>query len=250
MQSTEINRQTSLKTGQIDVCVVDFDGCMIPGISKVIVARDVALMIALRPLQQKDRIYLPRMAAAAAFLFAARAWQKSSGRLTDGDLVRLYVRFMDPIPDRYFLHAAEKIPRRFLPGVERAFQWLADRWPVGVISLALLPVLEAADLYLSQAAEASFAFKCGNELSFSQTQQILSADDKRTRMEKELNMLNCSCPLVIGHDQDDLEMAALAREMGGFSVGLAPPAAIADQFDIVIPSRNWHLIPAALERLS
>lgn len=234
----------------IDVCVVDFDGCMVQGISKVAVAQQIGLTVARRPFRGEHRRYLPRLGLAAIILYACRFWQKIGGGVTDADLVRLYGRLLATIPLESFRQSAKQIPARLFPGVEGTFQWLAERWPVGVVSLALLEVLEAADAYLKATTGHQFAFICGNSIQELQagtgTGLVLTAADKRAHMAEQLARLGCTCPLVIGHDGEDLGLTELAREMGGISLGLKPAPKMANHFDLSLPSHDWSQIPARL----
>jgi hypothetical protein len=236
----------------IDVCVTDFDGCMYPGISKVKVARDVGIAIAAKPIRSCDRRHIPRIGIAAVILVICRLWQKLTSRVSDADLVRLYARLLSPIPSEYFRRAAAGIPPKLLPGVEEAFGWLAERWPVGVVSLALVDVLEAVDRHLEVHTGHRFDFLCGNHITALQAETdsrpVLTAEDKRVHMADQIARLGCSCPLVIGHDREDLGLVELAREMGGVSIGLKPHPCIAHHFDLVVSSGDWMEIPFLLQK--
>jgi phosphoglycolate phosphatase-like HAD superfamily hydrolase len=235
---------------RIDVCVTDFDGCMYPGISKVAVARDVALALAATPKRGSDRRHIPKVGVAAGLLVTLRLWQRLTGHVSDGDLVRFYARLLGTVPRGYFRDAAAAIPPRLLPGVEEAFAWLTDRWPVGVISLALMEVLQAVEDHLAASTGGRFAFICGNRIdelnAKSCVRPVLSAGDKRFHMADQLARLGCRRPLVIGHDREDLGLVALAREMGGVSLGFKPRPEIADRFDLIVQSGDWREVPILL----
>jgi hypothetical protein len=76
--------------GHIDVCVTDFDRCMCPGISKVAVARDIALALAATPKRGSGRCHSPKVGVAAGLLVTLRLWQRLVAPITDGDLVSFY----------------------------------------------------------------------------------------------------------------------------------------------------------------
>ncbi len=224
---------------------------MYPGISKVAIARDVGIALAATPKRGSDRRHIPKIGVAAGLLVTVRLWQRLTGHVSDGDLVQLYARLLGTIPKAYFRDAAAAIPSRLLPGVEETFGWLADRWPVGVISLALVDVLEAVDDHLAERTGQRFAFVfCGNRIeqlnAKSSTRPVLSAEDKRFHMAEQLARLGCHRPLVIGHDREDLGLVELAREMGGVSLGLNPHPDIAGHFDLLVPSGDWREVPTLL----
>jgi hypothetical protein len=122
---------------------------------------------------------------------------------------------------------------------------------VGTISLALTDVLDAVDAHLKQRTGHQFAFKCGNRIEELQAgtadQPVLTREDKRAHMAVQMARLSCVCPLVIGHDREDLGLVDLARDMGGLSIGLNPSLPIAHHFDLTIQSRDWNKIPRLLE---
>jgi hypothetical protein len=223
---------------------------MYPGISKVAVAQDVGIALAATPKRGSDRRHIPKIGVAAGLLVTLRFWQKLTGHVSDGDLVRFYARILGTVPRDYFRDAAAAIPPRLLPGVEEAFAWLTDRWPVGVISLALVDVLEAVDDHLAARTGQRFAFVCGNRIeelnAKSSTRPVLSAQDKRFHMAEQLARLGCHRPLVIGHDREDLGLVELAREMGGVSLGLNPRPDIAGHFDLLVLSGDWREVPTLL----
>lgn len=231
----------------IDLCAIDFDSCLVPGISKVTVARYIGLMILTTP---GDWLHLPRLSKAALLLLVTRLRQQVVGGISDGDLVQLYARLLEPLPYHMFQHAARRIPSRLRPSVVDTFKWLADRWPVGVVSLALDVVLAAVDDYLAVQTGHRFAFLYGNNLAKltagNETQAVLTATDKRNCLAMALNTLGCQRPLVIGHDKEDLGMVELAREMGGISIGINPAPRLSKAFDIVLRDQDWYVLPDVL----
>ncbi len=233
-----------LELSRLDACVLDFDNCLYPGISKVSVAIQVGLSILFSPHRMADRRYLPRLALAAVTLLASRTSQHLGGRTTDADLVRQYMQLLRPIPLPYFQAAAARIPGRLRPGAWDSLTWLAARWPVGIISLALTEVLDAVDAELEARTGYRLALKRGNDLEQWRSGQsispVLTAQDKRAHMAQALAQIKSRRPLVIGHDDEDMGMVELAREMGGVSIGFAPPAYLAPQFDFVLARPDWN----------
>ncbi len=234
----------------LDACILDFDDCLYPGISKVSVAIHAGQSVIFNPYHFSDCCHLPRLALAAAALLASRASQRLGGPTTNADLVRQYMRLLRPIPLPYFQAAAARIPSRLRPGAWDSLGWLAARWSVCIVSLALTDVLDAVDAELQARTGYGFAFKRGNDLAKWRSGQafspVLTAEDKRAHMAEALAQIKCRHPLVIGHDDEDMGMVELAREMGGVSIGFAPPARLAPRFDLVLPRPDWNSVRALM----
>ena len=183
---------------EIDVGVLDFDGCMYPGISKVFLAVDVSRHVTLRPKRMAHLLFVPRLALTALVLLACRLGQKFTRGITDADLVRLYVTLLSSVPTEYFKESARRIPRRLYPGVSEAYAWLSSRWPVGLISLALMEALEAADQYLQNQTGHPLVFKCGNRMDpswLASDRAVLTGEDKRRYMLQVISQMGSHCPL-------------------------------------------------------
>ena len=47
-------------------------------------------------------------------------------------------------------------------------------------------------------------------------------------------------PLVIGHNEDDAEMARVARERKGIGIGFNLSSSVEDTFDVRITAKDWQ----------
>jgi phosphoserine phosphatase len=236
----------------VDTCFLDFDGCMYPGISKIEVARCALLDLAVHPRSFSDRMLLVRLFLASGRLIGARLVQKLAGRYTDGELVRMYLRWLEPIPASTIATAVQHIPARLVPGTIETFEWLARRMSVNVVSLALHEVLEAVDRHLRETTGLAFSGLRGNRLHAAFLDQgfgpVLTAEDKVQHMRALLSASGSTRPLVIGHDLEDIGMAELARELSGFSIGVNPEKRAAGSFDACLFTSDWTGFPELLSR--
>ncbi len=111
-------------------------------------------------------------------------------------------------------------------------------WATRIISLALTEILDGVDAELEVRTDYRLAFKRGNDLerwrSGQAALQVFTAQDKRVHTAQNLDRMKSQRPIVIGHDDEDMGMVELAREMAGVSIGFAPPACEAPQFDFVV----------------
>lgn len=228
----------------IDVCILDFDNCLYPGISKVHAFVSVVWLVMLAPKQINDWALLPHLGFSGVYLLALRLRQQVIHDITDGQLVQMYQEAFSSIPRHYFKRAAGTISKRVFPGALETIAFVSRVCPVGIISLAIIDVLEAVNQRLMKEYSFSLAFIHGNELTAGDNpKQVLTAEDKRRLMQTEVGRLGCKSPLVVGHDEEDLGMVALAREMGGISVGLNPNPHISHYFDYFMEPNDWCDVP-------
>ena len=73
---------------------------------------------------------------------------------------------------------------------------------------------------------------------------------KREALERQLVLHGARCPLVLGNGRDECEMAGLAEQRGGLSIGFHPGPTDAACFDLVVRSKDWRPVVALLEELA
>jgi hypothetical protein len=237
---------------KVDVCVMDFDSCIYPGISKVAIALDLTVRILFAPFSWQDWRYLPRLAYAGVYLLFLRLVQKISGHPLDGELVQSYQKLLGVLPEGYFRASARRILRHLNPQVLETFRLIGTRIPVGIISLALEPMLAEFDAMLRQDGLPGLAFSFGNPpkpQSGGSSKQVLTGEHKRRLLMEVLENHKWERPLVIGNDREDLGMIDLAHEKGGIAIGIAPSREIASHFDYPLSSRRWDEVKQILAKL-
>ncbi len=62
---------------------------------------------------------------------------------------------------------------------------------------------------------------------------------KARALRQMLAVTGADCPLVVGHDADDLPTAAVAREAGGWSIGIRPRRRWRKYFDVWTTCADW-----------
>jgi hypothetical protein len=168
-------------------------------------------------------------------------------------LVARYERVMRGIPEPYLRAAAQGIPRDSYPFAAETVAELAAHAPTGIVTLGLDVVARA---YLEQfRAEAgpSLSFFESNVVAFRTGQGgereferydpgalMLDGEDKRRALERRMAHLSARTPTTIGHSEDDVPLARLARERGGLAIGFNPAERLCDAFDVVVRGRDWE----------
>ena len=235
----------------LDLCILDFDHCLYPGISKVAVALKITRQIAFSPKDPGDRKFLPGLLAAGSALLILRIWQKGTGKITDGDLVRHYLAWLGSIPPEYFHVVAQEVAGDLSVDVLRTVAEISNRMPVGIISLALEPVIEAVEVRLFETYGCSFAFKHCNQIwgdiEAQAAKRVLDGKDKLKYMEVEVQRLGSRRPFVVGNDLTDSLMAQRARDMGGYALGINPAEKAREWFSESIDCLAWDKVSKRIE---
>ncbi|MBI5963625.1 MAG: hypothetical protein HY863_09145 [Chloroflexi bacterium] len=239
-----------MKVQPPDLIILDFDGCLYPGISKVRIAIDLTLTLAIKPNHPTDRSFLPHLGLTALELMFMRLYQKIDSRITNGTLVKQYQKRLGYLPSSYVETASRNLILKLYPGALETLVFLCRRGSCGVISLALDSVLFALDTTLRSRYACSLAFYYGNPLSQFEWEwsngPVVSGWEKREFMLREIEKRKSKIPLVIGNDVEDIPMAILAKEMGGLSIGFNPTRSAKSYFDINLYDNNWYQLGSIL----
>jgi phosphoserine phosphatase len=230
---TELARRT-------DLVVVDLDKCLFPGYSQTALGTTILWRILVRPLCAGDRKYLVRLLSGALYVAGTKLRRPSNRELIDA-----YERAMKGIPEQYFLDGASLLPRFSRRGAREVVRALSRRAAVGLVSLGIDVV---AREFMKQLPGLSF-YRC-NRLRFhvSHPRRPLVGYDEERMWDGAAKMRvlralcaesRVRCPLVIGHDVDDIAMAASARELGGWCLGIRPPRALRRHFDAWTTGADW-----------
>jgi phosphoserine phosphatase len=223
-----------------DLVVVDLDKCLFPGYSQTALGTTILWRVLVSPLSAGDRKYLVRLLSGALYVAASKVRRPPNRQLIDA-----YERAMRGIPEQYFLDGASLLPRFSRRGAREVVRFLSRHAPVGLVSLGIDVV---AREFMKQVPGLSF-YRC-NRLRFRQDQphrpfvgyegeRMCDGVAKMRVLRALCVMSRARCPLVIGHDVDDVAMAASARELGGWSIGIRPPRALRSWFDARTTGADW-----------
>jgi phosphoserine phosphatase len=222
-----------------DLVVIDLDKCLFPGYSQTFLGAAIFWRVLMRPLATGDRRYLAPLLGGALYVLGSKLRRPSNLQLIDA-----YERAMKGIPEQYFLEAASSLPAFSRRGAREAIQMLSRRAAVGLISLGIDVV---AREFVRQLPGLSF-YRC-NSLHFHpdhprrllgyRGDAMCDAQAKLRALRDVCAETRASCPLVIGHDADDVAMATSAQELGGWSLGIRPPRALRRHFDAWTTGADW-----------
>ncbi len=241
-----------------DIVALDLDECIFPGISQEALGMRIGGQLAREPLRAGDRRFLPRLALAGAY----RAWTRAKGLVGLATpvprLVAWYEWAMRGIAEQYLLQAAGELPKRSFAYAAETVALLAEHAPTGIVSLGLDVVARA---YAEQFPGLSF-FEANRVVfrptpgggrvfaSYDHGVALFTGEDKRRALERRLAELGASVPMAVGHNDDDLPMARLARERGGLAIGFRPPSHLWGEFDAVATGPDWESVYTLIAILS
>ena len=87
-------------------------------------------------------------------------------------------------------------------------------------------------------------------VGYDHERMLTTGEDKRRAVERRMAALGVSVPTTVGHNEDDLPLARLARERGGLAIGFNPQPRIWDEFDAVATGPDWEPVYALVAMLS
>ena len=241
----------------IDLAVIDLDGCLFPGYSQAVLGKFIFLKILLSLLSFRDLKFIPQLLSGGLFI-TLNDLKKIIGITTPNlEMIDKYEKVMKGISFEYFTKMARHIPPMSYDGAIEAIEQLSKKCKVGIISLGIDIILKE---YLRQFKSINFFDsnilrfrKAGNKDVFEGYERTNLKTDKfykREMLEARLNEFEAKCLLVIGHNDDDIEMAKVAQGTKGLSIGFNVSSDIEDVFDIKIEARNWHPIHELIQLLS
>ena len=239
------------------VAFVDLDGCLFPGISYAALAAFVWAELLLGRCGRRSLHRLPGLTATLGPLYLKRwLWRfdrtVSSRRLLDHFATLFRGLEMDVIE-----RAAGRLPRVPRRTVRETLSRLSRRMPVGILSMCLDAVGRAFQSQWTDAGRAVISFLLTNRLRPVPTSRdgltvfsgryaapfYSTAADKADAAGRWLSENGETVPLIIGHDEDDLDLARLADERDGLSVGIRPKRDFKRRFHLVT---DWHSLAAFL----
>jgi len=225
-----------------EAIALDLDECLFPGYTQVALGRRVAWRILRRPVRR----LLARLALGGVY-FGIKETKRLVGVGTPmRRLVRRYERVLR------LLEAAAEIPAASYPYAAETVAELATQAPTGLVSLGLDIVARAYIQAFRRAAGPSLSFIesnvvrlrpgcCGRVFDgYGREAFLENGADKRRVLEHRMAGLGAAVVTVVGHNEDDIAMAALARETGGLAVGFNSSWRLRDAFDIVVRGRDWE----------
>ncbi|HUT35750.1 MAG TPA: hypothetical protein VNE39_19840 [Planctomycetota bacterium] len=241
-----------------DLVALDLDECIFPGYSQEALGARAAWRLLRKPLRRRDWRLLPRLCLGGAYRAWTRAKQLVGAATPAAQLIAWYERTMRGIPEEYFAQAAGRLPKHSLPLAAETVELLATHAPTGIVTLGLDVVARAyaerwPGLSFFEANTVVFRPGPGGGRVFEgydRERMLAGGEDKRRAVERRLAQSGASVPTVVGHNDDDVPMARLARERGGLAVGFRPTPRLFDEFDAVAAGPDWESVYALIAILA
>ena len=226
---------------KLDLVMVDLDGCIFPGITKVRMYRNICLVL----IRSGQYLLLVRLLVGAVIIALMKIGQMLCLGITNRALILRYAKVLRPVPASYLQKAVESIPGKSFPGARETLEILSEKARLGIISQSLDIVLKEYVKQFSNARGSFIDFWDGNILSDlvksgSRLKTfIFSGRDKEAPARRRVTEFRAKKMMVIGHNSDDLGMMKVAKEDNGIIVGFNPTSQVKRMCDIVITGENW-----------
>lgn len=241
-----------------DLIALDLDECVFPTVSQEALGKRIAWRLLRRPERRGDRRFLPKLLVGGTYRALTHAKRFFGGTTPSQRLIAWFEWTMRGVPETYFAQAARKLPKRSHALAAETIALLASHAPTGLVTLGLDIVAQA---YVEQWSGLSFfeanrvVFQPGPGrrnvfAGYDHEQMLASGEDKRRAVERRLDEMGASVPLIIGHSRDDLPLARLARERGGLAVGFNPSQRLWDEFDAIATGPDWESVYALVAILA
>ena len=233
---------------RVDLMIIDLDECLFPGYSQAKLGKLIFLDILLRVSNLRHWKFLPQLLSGGIFIIMAKMKRAFGINTSNLKMINRYERTMRNIPKKYFYDLAKHLPAMSYYRAMDTIKELSKKATVGIISLGADVILKE---YLSQ-LRPYLSFFDSNVLLFGkvkdrkifkgyQTEDLKTNNShKREMLEKRLGEFGSVCPLVIGHNEDDAEMARVAQERKGIGIGFNLSSSVKDTFDVRIMAKDWQ----------
>jgi hypothetical protein len=227
------------------VAFVDLDGCLFPGISYAALAAFAWVELLLGRRGRASRYRLPGLTATLPHLYLKRWLWRFDRTVSSRRLLHHFATLFRGLEMDVIERAADRLPAVPRRSVREALSRLARRMPVGILSMCLDSVGRAFQSRWTDDGPAVFSFHLTNRLRPVRRDGITvfsgrylppfhsTAADKAAAARQWLAAHGRTVPLVIGHDEDDVELAKLAEERGGLSIGIRPRRELRRHFRVV-----------------
>lgn len=246
------HRYLKEKFKRLDLVVVDLDQCIFPGYSQTYLAALVTTKLLLSPEKQSDRLLLPSLLSGCLFVFSYKVRESFGVTTCNKTLIDRYEKTMQGVPESYFRWAARKIPSRSFPGSLETLELLAQKAVLGIVSLGIDCIVEAYQQHTHSDRGNTISFYDSNALlfrassgrrvlqSYCQRSMIWNGYQKEEILKKRVHMFKATCPLVIGHKEDERAMMDYVCKNGGISIGFNPERSLAASCDIIVRGASWY----------
>lgn len=238
-----------------DVVVLDADECMMPGFAQIELGHRLA-RDACRPAGGAPRRpgRMLRLAARGAYLYGVKLLPDDPARKNRRLQVH-YGRALLGIDRAAFDRVLPGVWKSLYPGVAPCLRRLARSRPLGVITLGLDCLIDGLPAALADGGTTvPFLFLVGNRTVWRDGRFAGLAEpirhgpqDKENAFKEQAARHHVGVPLVVGHNNDETRLCALADAAGGLSIGIGARPADRDHFHVVLPKGAWDRLAEFLD---
>ncbi len=236
----------------VDVIGVDVDSCLIKGHGQLHIAFRLLPEILVLGSKRFPRTFIEKViwGAGGFFLFHMKKYL-SSDRF-NVKIMECFSKTLKGVPRASFDEAVRSTIRFIRPGACEAVNFLLDFAPVVFLSLGIEPVARAfieysglreRDVPTPVIANMTVFRENGSNTVFDSISRESLISDGKAKLESfmvEMEKIGARCPMVVGHDENDIYLSHWVRSRGGITVGFCPAKRFENAFDVIIRSGSWE----------
>ena len=236
----------------VDIIGLDVDNCLIAGHGQIHIGIKLLPDIMLEAFMGFPAMFFTKVCAGVCGLCFFKLKKLLGTDSFNLFIMKCFAHTLKGISKDAFDEAVEDFRRLMRPGAEEAMQFLANSSPLVLLSLGLEPVArwlrdrikdcDTVHRIVVHANPVHFK-KDGKSMVFTGYAgypKIKNGEDKLNLLVREAERVGARTPMVIGHDENDLEMVKWTRNRRGVTIGFAPKKRYSGLFDVVVLEPSWY----------
>ena len=244
----------------IDIIALDVDSCLIYGHGQIHLARSLLPEILSLAVKTFPLGFSKKVLSGLTGLLLFQIKKQFGVDCFNELIMNCFGETLQGVSGSSFALSVSKLVNYIRPGAEAALGYLSTVAPLIFLSLGVKPVVEELVGYWQMKIPGFSASIIANPVEFKENSHgfvfsgyareglIRNGRDKMEAFEKEAGKLKARAPIIIGHDENDKELAEWAKRTNGISIGFCPDARFESLFDVKIEG-SWYQFVEVLKAM-
>jgi hypothetical protein len=244
----------------IDIIGLDVDNCLISGHGQIHLARSLLPEILSLAVKTFPLGFSKKMLSGISGLFLFQIKKQFGVDCFNEWIMNCFGETLQGVSGSSFALSVSRLINYIRPGAEVALRYLSTVAPVILLSLGVKPVVEELVAYWQKKVPGFSAGIIANPVEFKEKTDgfvfsgygkeglIRNGRDKMKAFKREASKLNARAPIIIGHDENDKELAEWAKRRNGISIGFRPDTRFESLFDVGVKG-SWYQFVEVLEAM-
>jgi len=249
------------RISRIDIIGLDVDNCLISGHGQIHLGMKLLPNIMLEAFRKFPAGFFLKLCAGTCGLLSFKLKKLMRTDIFNMFIMKCFALTLKGVEKDAFDEAVDGFDKFLRQGAEEAILYFSQMAPVILLSLGVEPVVRWLVNRLGSFGSDSRIKIYANKVRFEKREsrevfagyeagpELKNGKDKVNLLIRESEAVGAKIPMVVGHDENDLDMITWARDCGGVSVGFAPESAYKDLFDVVVTRADWDMLIEFLNNL-